>query len=329
MINLNISFSITLRPTAPYNFDATVYNPSHFPTPDSKWEKGSFWHTFSFESSIIGMKMENDGNIERPKMNVIFYSRSSLPENIKDKLVKEVIWRYDLKSDISEFYRKFQSDELLEPTLYNLRGMKVSCEYSLYEFLMIMIVLQNATVKRSTQMIQALLNIYGTKVMFDDREFYAFWKPKELVLASEEEIRNLKVGYRAKIFKKLAEAFAKEEINEQYLRSLDKETARREILKLYGIGPISAQNVLFEVLHHYDAFDVVPRFEQKIYSKLLFGKDFVPSEEILRFVVKKWGKWRMLALHHLWEDLFWKLKTKNVEIEKFINNKEEIVWRIK
>lgn len=34
IINLNKRVSIILKPKAPFNFDATVFKPSHFPTPD-------------------------------------------------------------------------------------------------------------------------------------------------------------------------------------------------------------------------------------------------------------------------------------------------------
>jgi len=45
---------------------------------------------------------------------------------------------------------------------------------SLHEYIVIAIVLQNATVRRSVQMLQALFERYGTQLQFDDRVLYGF-----------------------------------------------------------------------------------------------------------------------------------------------------------
>ena len=47
------------------------------------------------------------------------------------------------------------------------------------------------------------------------------------------------------------------EVDETAIRRLSREAARRELLKLYGIGPASVGYSLFEVFHHYDAFDSI------------------------------------------------------------------------
>lgn len=45
IIKLNESFSVVLRPTVLFNFDAAVRKPSHFPSSDNIWEKGGYWIT--------------------------------------------------------------------------------------------------------------------------------------------------------------------------------------------------------------------------------------------------------------------------------------------
>ena len=34
-----------LKPITPYNFDATIHKPSHFPSSDNLWEKGKYYKT--------------------------------------------------------------------------------------------------------------------------------------------------------------------------------------------------------------------------------------------------------------------------------------------
>jgi len=317
--SLNRKVSTRIKPKPPFNFDATIYKPSHFPTSDNYYQEGVYWQTIRFEGQVLGLKMETLGNIDMPLIRATFYSVYPLANQQMSRLIREVRWRFDLDADLSLFCQKFMQDELLGLILEKWRGMRVSCAYSLYELLIISIVLQNAVVRRSIQMMEALFEKYGTKVRFDGKELYAFWEPEGLHKATEEELRALKVGYRAKFLKRISETFANKEIDEFKLRTLSKEEVRKELLKLYGVGPASVGILLFELFHHYDAFDKVFPWEQKIYSRLLFGKDIVSPETILKEADRRWGEWKMLASHYIFEDLFWRRESQRIEwLEKLI-----------
>ena len=316
-VSLDERFSIEIKPTAPFNFDATVHKPSYFPTRDNYYQRGVYWQTMLFKRNVLGLKLMNRGNIDNPLIELVCFSEE--PFKKKEDLVKEIRWRFDLDSDISEFCQKFEHDNLLGPVLKKWRGMRVNCTYSLYEILVITIVLQNAPVRRSIQMMEALFSKYGTKACYNGKELYAFWEPERLHKATEEELRALKVGYRAKNLKKISESFVNNEVDEYKLRTLDKEEAKKQLMKLYGVGPASVGILLFESLHHYDAFDKVSPWEQKIYSRLLLGKELVPPQAILDEVNRRWGKWKMLAAHYIFEDLFWKRETQHIDwLEKLI-----------
>jgi len=89
--------------------------------------------------------------------------------------------------------------------------------------------------------------------------------------------------------------------------------------KLYGVGPASASILLFEALHHYDTIEKKGPWEQQIYSRILFNKELVPTQTLLKEINKRYGKWKTLAMHYILEDLFWKRKTQKIEwLEKLI-----------
>jgi len=316
-VSLDENFSAEIKPKAPFNFNATVYKPSHFPTPDNYYQKGAYWQTMLFKGNVLGLKLINKGNIDNPLIKLVCFSETPFKE--KEDLMKEIRWRFDLDSDILEFCEKFKHDNLLEPILRKWKGMKVSCAYSLYELLVITIVLQNAPVNRSISMMEALFGRYGTKACYDGKELYTFWPPERLHEATEEELRALRVGYRARNLKRISASFVNNEVDEYKLRKLDKEEAKKQLMQLYGVGPASVGILLFELLHHYDVFDKVFPWEQKIYSRLLFGRELVPTQMILDEADRRWGKWKMLASHYIFEDLFWKRETQHIEwLEKLI-----------
>lgn len=308
-LKLNKKFSIEIKPKAPFNFDATVFKPSHFPTPDRIWEKGKYWQTMRINGKILGFKLENKGTIKNPKIKISLFAKDSLTQNEINEALGKIDWQFGFSEDLSEFYEKFKKDRVLAPLFRKYLGMRInSGDVGLYPMLMVYIVLQNATVRRTVQMMNALLGKYGKKVRFDKKEIYVFWTPEILNKVSEEDLRKLKVGYRAKFLKRISSYFAQGKIDEEAIKKLPKEEAKRELLKLYGIGPASVGYLLFEVFRHYDVFDTLPPWEQKIFSMLIYKKPLIPAKKILRDVKQRWGKWRGLALHYIWEDIFWQRK---------------------
>lgn len=318
-VNQKYRTSFILRPKAPYNFDATLHKPSHFPCPDNLWERDKYWITMLWKGKCLGLKFENKGTINKPKIKLTVYSKNKLSKDYKEGLIPEIEWRFNLKSDISEFYKKFKKDKFLGSVLRKWKGMKPVAANSLYETLVIYIVLQNAIVRRSVQMLENLFNRFGKKVKFSDKILSTFWEPKAIEKVSEKELRDLKLGYRAKFLKKISSQFAKGEIDEFKMRGMEREEIKEEALRLYGIGPASVQYLLFEDFYHCDKLEVIPAWEQKIMSKLLFDKKIVSEKKILNFFKKRYKGWEKLAFHYFWEDIFWKRKTQKIDwLEKEI-----------
>jgi 3-methyladenine DNA glycosylase/8-oxoguanine DNA glycosylase len=179
---------------------------------------------------------------------------------------------------------------------------------SLYEYLVIAIVLQNATVRRSVQMLQALFERYGTLLRFDRRQLYAFWDPATLAGTTEQELRALKVGYRAKSLIRISQAIACGQVDETRLRAATVEEQRASLLALFGVGPASVGYILVDVFHAFDELAHISPWEQRIYSRLLLGvrtEDPAPVPLLVEHIAR-WSPWRALVLHYVWEDLFWR-----------------------
>jgi 3-methyladenine DNA glycosylase/8-oxoguanine DNA glycosylase len=313
---------IELFPQAPFNFDATMHKPDHFPSTDNEWEPGIRWQTMLWQHTVLGLKFENQGTVDRPRISLSIWSRDELGQDFLDGLTDEISYRCNLQLDLTEFNRRFEDDPQLGPVINKWRGMRPANYSSLYEYLIIAIVLQNATVRRSVNMMQALFENYGTLLSYDGKELYCFWEPEVIGRATEQELRQLKVGYRAKSIKRVTEAFVRREIVEFELRNKPREEQRAALLGLYGIGPASVGYILGDVFHHLDEFDHISPWEQKIYSKLFFDTEPdepVPVDTLLGLFNQRFGGYRMLAIHYFWEDLFWRRKREEIGwLEKLI-----------
>jgi 3-methyladenine DNA glycosylase/8-oxoguanine DNA glycosylase len=309
-MNLRKVKTVELEPTVPFHFDATFHKPDHFTSGDNHWEPGIRWQTWAWSGQCFGLKFQDRGSLEAPGLQVDIYAARKSSEAVIASLVQEVQYRYNLELDLSGFYEQFVRDRVLGPIIERWRGMRPGHPSSLYEYLIIGIVLQNATVRRSMQMFQALLEHYGTLLEYDSRQLWCFWEPGALREVGEEELRALKVGYRAKSIKRLDECFLHGVVNEFELRKKDRDTQMQELLKLYGIGPATVWYLLFDVFHHWDFFNHISPWEQKIYSKLFFDQDPEHPVEIGKILehFERFGRYKQLAVHYVWEDLWWQRK---------------------
>ena len=313
--------TIDLVPSTPFSFDPTFHKPDHFTSGDNYWEPGTRWQSFLWEGDCLGLKFQDHGTISNPGLRIDIYAERKLPDEKIVSLVNEIKYRYNLDLDLSGFYKAFREDKVLGPIIKRWRGMRPGHPSSLYEYLIIGIVLQNATVRRSMQMFNLLLQKYGTLVEFDRKKLWCFWEPGALLHVSEEELRALKVGYRARSIKRIDDSYFQGDINEFELRQKDRDTQRKELLKLYGVGPATVWYLLFDVFHRWDFFNHVSPWEQRIYSKLFFDQD--PENPVEVSIIlehfERFGEYKQLAVHYIWEDLWWKRKNGQASwLEKWI-----------
>ncbi len=307
---------VKLEPSAPFNFDTTMHKPSHFPSRDNAWQPGIRWQTMLWHCERLGLKFENGGTVAKPSVHLSIWSKQQPNPAFVGGLLAEIVYRYNLQLDLKKFNRRFHDDPQLGPIIRKWRGMRPLSYSSLYEYLMIAIVLQNCTVRRSVNMMQTLFEKYGAALAYDGKTFYCFWSPEEIAGATEEELRALKVGYRAKSIKRVTDAFLGNGIDEAKLRDQPEADQRKVLLGLYGIGPQSVSYILFDIFHHWDEMDHISPWEQKIYSKLFFNRDPekpISAKRLLRLFKQRFAGYEMLAVNYIWEDLFWKRKHEKVE----------------
>lgn len=310
-LSLPQRWSTELKPVAPFNFDATLHKPDHFPAGDNRWQPGIRWQTMRWRDEPLGLKYENCGSLGRPRIKLSVWSQARLPRAFRADLVAELTYRCNLSLKLAEFYRDLRTDPQLGPVVRRWRGLRPACQNSLYEYLVIAIVLQNATVRRSVNMLQALFDRYGTRLAYAGQVLDCFWPPATLAQAAEADLRALKVGYRAKALGRVSAAFGPGGLNEEALRQQPLEGQRATLLNLYGVGPASVGYILFDVFHQFGELSYISPWEQKIYSKLFLGRSPARPAPVAHLLKRfeRYGAYKMLAVHYAWEDLFWQRTT--------------------
>lgn len=314
-MKLKLVYTDIINPKSPYNFDYSVHNPSHYPTPLVKYEKGKLWFSFRFKGKLIGIKFENQGTILKPKIKANFYCESKFDKEYINLLLKELYYRFEFNGDYSDFYKRFGKDKLVGKILRKFKGMRNFCIEGLYEYLMIAILLQNANIKRTVQMTNTMLERYGDKIEFDSLELYSIWKPERILKVPEEELRALKVGYRAKSFLRASQDYLK--MDEVGMRNFSDSELKKRLLEIYGVGPATVDYIMIGVYHR-NVLNTIMPWEAKIYSRLLGLKTESPKK-IMTLLDKRYGKYKSKIIGHLFMDISWKHRYKKVEwMEKLL-----------
>jgi len=102
---------------------------------------------------------------------------------------------------------------------------------------------------------QALRREFGEPVEFDGGTYRAFPTPQSLSNASEADLRDLSLGYRAPYVKRSAELVASGEADPEDARGLDYEDARDHLTQFVGVGDKVADCIL---LFSLDYLEPVP-----------------------------------------------------------------------
>ncbi len=71
---LYLQNAIEITPPAPFNFDATLHKPDHFPTPDNAWEPGARWQTMRWQGRPLGLKFAAAGSVDAPRVRLSIWA---------------------------------------------------------------------------------------------------------------------------------------------------------------------------------------------------------------------------------------------------------------
>jgi N-glycosylase/DNA lyase len=99
-------------------------------------------------------------------------------------------------------------------------------------------------VSRIHGMQRRLARTYGDSVVVDGRTYHAFPAPDQLAAATEADLRELKLGYRAPYVRRTAEMVADGEANPTDATGLAYEAARDYLTRFVGVGEKVADCVL-------------------------------------------------------------------------------------
>ena len=171
----------------------------------------------------------------------------------------DTFWKeyFDLSVSYSDYIGQIdeQDDDLKSAAAFG-GGIRI-LRQDTWEMIITFILSQQNNIPRIKGLIRALSERYGKKCETPEgRAYYAFPCAEELSRAAEEELRELKLGYRSKYICQTARMVAGGEIDLDALKEMEYTEARTELMRLSGIGGKVADCICLFALHQMDAFPV-------------------------------------------------------------------------
>jgi len=159
-----------------------------------------------------------------------------------------------LDDDLDAIRRATPDDRLLREAFETYRGMRVVRDPP-FGALISFICSAQMRVARIHDMQMALRREFGEPVEFDGETYHAYPTPDALADATEVQLREVGLGYRAPYVQRSAEMVADGEASPAEARDLPYEDARESLTRFVGVGEKVADCVL---LFSLDFLEAVP-----------------------------------------------------------------------
>ncbi|ELZ22455.1 8-oxoguanine DNA glycosylase [Halosimplex carlsbadense 2-9-1] len=160
--------------------------------------------------------------------------------------------RLRLDDDLPAIRRATPDDDVVESAFDAYWGMRLVDDPP-FPSLVSFICSAQMRVARIHGMQRELERAFGSTVEFDGRTFHAFPTPEQLAEASEADLRDLGLGYRAPYVRDTARMVADGEANPEEAVGLDYEDARESLTRFVGVGDKVADCVALFALDYLEA----------------------------------------------------------------------------
>jgi 3-methyladenine DNA glycosylase/8-oxoguanine DNA glycosylase len=239
---------------------------------------------------LVKVDVVSRGTVDAPRLELTISSGEPLPPVQVEEVRERVAWHLSLDDDLRPFYAVAEGDPVLSASIQYNFGGKGKRAYSMFDGLIDVILFQNTAFRRVYAMRANLAAAFGDSFVAGGRVYHASPTPEQLAAAPLEAIRAAKVGYRDRYVKGVAEAVAGG-IDLEALKQRPGDEARRELMRLPGVGPYTADLALIIAARRPDAL-FLDVFIREVLRQLYFGGSHVPDQQLREFAQTRWGPYQ-------------------------------------
>ena len=208
------------------------------------------------------------------------------------------IWHeyFDLGRDYRAIKEMLSQDSVLDMAIKHGRGIRI-LKQEPWEILISYIVSANNSIPMIARSIGLLSEMYGKQIYYKEKPYYAFPTRSELQSAGIEEISSCRAGFRCKYIYQAVGMVNSGEINLEEISSMDIDSARKELMRIPGVGPKVADCIMLFSMQKHSAYPV-DVWVKRVTEYFFLGRD-VKMKEIQHFAEEKFGDMAGFAQEYL------------------------------
>ncbi len=245
-----------------------------------RWEKdenGVFWGVVKNHAAKMYYHDENTIYLESSNPDLIFWSRY-LSFSSDYNVIEETLWK----------------NELLRPSIERGRGIRI-LRQDLWETIVTFIISANNNIPRIKKIVSALCENFGEKIEFYGKTFFGFPTPEALAKLTVDDLKIIRAGFRDKYILDAAKKVASGEISLDAIQTMSDKDAKKELMKINGVGSKVADCVLLFALGRYKTFP------QDVWIKRILADLYgVDEKDIPSFAEKTFGNFGGVAQQYLY-----------------------------
>ncbi len=208
-----------------------------------------------------------------------------------------------IEIDLDAVLASFPKDEPMRAAVAASPGLRL-LRQDPWECLASFILSSTKQIAQIQQIIKLLCERFGISlpVPLGFNPAFSFPSPARLAAATETELRDCKMGFRAPYLRATARIIASGQLNLEHMKSLTLEQARAELLQLPGVGRKIADCVLLFALGFQRAFPV-DVWIMKALRELYFPRRRINLPKLQKFAVTHFGEnagYAQQYLFHYW-----------------------------
>lgn len=170
--------------------------------------------------------------------------------------------------DSRKIIQSISQDKIVKSAVNRFSGLRL-LRQDPFQCYISFIASSNSNIQKIKFVLQNICRKFGTKIRFEDKEFFLFPEPHDLAKAEKNDLLKCGLGYRSKSVKEAASAVISGEIDFDYLKQTNYQLAKESLVKIFGIGNKIADCIMLFSLDKLDAFPLdrwMIRVLQKYYS---------------------------------------------------------------
>lgn len=167
----------------------------------------------------------------------------------------DTIWKdyFDLSRDYRAIKKEIsEHDSMMQTAIQYATGLRL-LQQEFFECLISFILSQNNHIPRIKRIIETLSKTYGTPL---DENSYAFPTLQQMSSVTEDELRQLGTGFRAKYITDAIRKLSDNTIDPTAFSQMDTAKLRETLMKIHGVGPKVADCVMLFSLKRYEVFPI-------------------------------------------------------------------------